>query len=481
VARNEGGIVKLSLSPRQLTHIGHTRGWAAVTFGSSRLDLTTVRAEGAELTVVQEATASAAAPEAAADAPLQWQYAAQSLCQQFDPREHRVVTAVDCEDVLCQVLRLPATDPTELKQMLDLQIDSITPLPLEEVVYSFEPLDVVDGQTRVLVAIARKAAVNERVEALETAGLQAEIVSVDALAMFRALAKRNLLATDDKWNVLVILGRATANVIIYSRGVILAVRSIVLGADSESILREELQRTFVAAEAGQPQRARGGVIILTHDEPTRLFAERVASGLSTETSFLTNGAVPSPGLSLCLECTGDGVTPLNLLPDEWRQKRQTAAFRQRVIRGAIAVAVVYVVALVVFLSFLVLRNSHLHQVTNEIKNRQADFHRAKELQSALLTMSKQFDMKYSALEVLRGVAVLLPDNVKLTSFSYKKDLAVTIKGQAPTPALALDFQSRLEKCELFTKVVPERSTQEASGLTKFGLTCTLKSAAATTP
>jgi len=128
-----------------------------------------------------------------------------------------------------------------------------------------------------------------------------------------------------------------------------------------------------------------------------------------------------------------------------------------------------------------LRNSHLHQVTNEIKNRQADFHRAKELQSALLTMSKQFDMKYSALEVLRGVAVLLPDNVKLTSFSYKKDLAVTIKGQALTPALALDFQSRLEKCELFTKVVPERSTQEASGLTKFGLTCTLKSAAATTP
>jgi hypothetical protein len=449
-----------------------------VTFNGSRLELTTARAEGAELTVAQEAAASAAPPGTAADAPLQWQYAAQSLCQQFDAREHRVVTAVDCEDVLCQILRLPATDPAELKQMLDLQIDNLTPLPLEEVVYGFEPLDVVDGQTRVLVAIARKAAVNERVGALETAGLQAEVVSVDALAMFRALSRRNLLATDEKRNVLVILGQATANVIVYSRGVLLAVRSVVFGGDSEAVLREELQRTFVAVEAGRPQQAAGGLIILARNEQARLFAERVASGLSTQTSYLSNGAVPSPGFSLCLERTGEAVTPLNLLPDEWRQKRQTAAFRRRMIRGAIAAAVVYAVSLAAFLGFLTVRDSRLHKVESEIAGRQTRFHQAKELQSALLAMSKQLDLKYSALEVLRGVAVLLPENVKLTSFSFKKDQTVAIKGQAPAPTLALDFQSRLEKCELFTKVVPERSTQEASGLTKFGLTCTLKSAAA---
>jgi len=96
-------------------------------------------------------------------------------------------------------------------------------------------------------------------------------------------------------------------------------------------------------------------------------------------------------------------------------------------------------------------------------------------------MSKQLDLKYSALEVLREVAVLLPDNVKLTSFVYKKDQAVTIKGQAPTPTLALDFQSRLEKCALFSEVKADRSATEAGGLTKFGLTCTLKTAATTAP
>lgn len=74
-----------SLNPRKLAHIGHARGWAAVAFEGSQLKLTTARAEGAEVTVVQESTASATPPEAAVDAPLQWQYAAQSLRHQFDP------------------------------------------------------------------------------------------------------------------------------------------------------------------------------------------------------------------------------------------------------------------------------------------------------------------------------------------------------------------------------------------------------------
>ena len=464
-------------SPRKLAHLGQARGWAAVAFGASSLDLTTARAEGAELNVIQQSSASASPPEGTPETSLQWQSAAQSIRGRFDPREHHVVTSVSCEDVLCQILRLPATEPAELKQMLDLQIDSLTPLPLEEVVYSFEPLDTLEGQTRVLVAIARKAAVNARVEALETAGLQAEIVSVDALAMFRALNQRDLLPGDDKLNVLVILGIASADVIVYSQGGPLAVRSIVLGAEPESVLREELQRTFVAAEAGQPQRAMGGVTFLAQGESMKALAENVANGLNAQSSFLTNGSVPSAGLSLCLQCVGHEATTLNLLPDEWRQKRKTAAFRQRLIRGAIAVGLLYALALAVFLTFLGVKKTQLHRVESDISGRQAEFAKAKQLQGTLITMRKQLDMSSSALEVLREVSSRLPDNVKLNYFQYKKDLTVVLKAQAPSQPLALEFQSRLEKSDLFSKVVaPQTRVEPGSGLTKFDVTCTLKSA-----
>ena len=469
--------MKASLNPRKLAHLGQTRGWAAVAFSESRLELTTARVEGTEMGVAQQVSADAPPMDGAPDASPQWQTAAQSLRQQFDPREHHVITSVSCEDVLCQILRLPATDPAELKQMLDLQIDSITPLPLEEVVYSFEPLDAVDGQTRVLVAIARKATVNQRVEALETAGLRPEIVSVDALAMFRALYKRNLLAADDRVNVLVILRATAADVIVYSQGAPVAVRSIVLGVDGESVLREELQRTLVAAEAGQPQRTMGAVTFLAQTEQAAAFASRVANGLSPPAAFLTNGTVPSAGLSLCLQCAGGEAAPLNLLPDEWRQRRQAAAMRRRLIRGVIAVGVIYVLALAAFVSMLIVKRAQLHRVENEVKKQQPAFLAARELQSQLIAMSNQLDTKTSALEVLRDVCTRLPENVKLTYFQYKKDQSVALKGQAPSAALALDYQSQLEKSDLLAKVTPGTSrTDPVTGLTKFELTCTLKTA-----
>jgi hypothetical protein len=484
VARSAGGIVRTSLSPRNLARLGQARGWAAVAFGASSLDLTTARAEGAEVSVLQQSSASAAPPEGAPDATLQWQSAAQLLRQRFDPREHRIVTSVSCEDVLCQILRLPATEPGELKQMLDLQIDNLTPLPLEEVVYSFRLLDTVEGQTRVLVAIAPKATVNQRVELLEAAGLQPEIVTVDTLAMFRALTNRSLLTGDDKLNVLVVLSTASTDVIVYSQGMPLAVRSIVPGATAESVLREELQRTLIAAEAGYPQRAMGGVTFLAPTEDLKAFAAEVANGLNAPSSFLTNGAVPSIGLSLCLQCaTGEAAT-LNLLPDEWRDKRQAAVFRQRLIRGAIAAGVVYALALAAFLTLFAVKKARFHVVESKIKNRQSEFLRAKELQGQLIAMTKQLDTQSSALEVLREVASRLPENVKLNYFQYKKDQAVTLKAQAPSASAALDFQTQLEKCELFSRIAPGTSrTDPGSGLTKFDLTCTLKTAAGagTTP
>ena len=472
--------MKILFDPRKLARIGQTRGWAAVAFGGSSLELTTARADGADLRVLQEASASAAPPEGVEDAKPQWQVAAQSLRQHFDPREYRVVTSVSCEDVLCQTLRLPATDPNELKQMLDLQIDNITPLPLEEVVYSFEPLETVDGQTRVLVVLARKATVNERVEALEAAGLPPEIVSVDALAMFRALSKRNALPADDKLNVLVIFGATSANVIVYSQGVPLAVRSVILSAEAitsnegESLLREELQRTLVAAGAEQPQRALGSMMFLGGGDEHQSLAKRVASGLNTESSFLTNGTVPSAALSLCLQCASGGAVQLNLLPDEWRQRRRAAALRQRLIRGAIAAGAVYAVALVVFLTLMAVKTSQLHRVDLKIKNLQGDFKTARQLQSRLIAMRKQLDTQSSALEVLREITMRMPEGVKLNYFNFKKDQTVTLKGQSPSAAIALDFQSRLEQCELFSKITAGQSRTEAGGLTKFDLVCTLK-------
>lgn len=388
-----------------------------------------------------------------------------ALRQEIDLRDHQIITAVACEDVLCQTLRLPTTDAGELKQMLDLQIDNLSPLPLEEIVYGFEPLETLANETRILLAIARKTSINERVSVLEDIGWAAQVVTVDALAVFRQLT----LPADAKLHTLVLLSPTAANIIVHTSGKIVAVRSLLADGD----LRDELQRTLVAAEVEYPGCEIGRTTFTTWSEAAR---PRLAELTQTwpDAEILQNGSSPQPAASVCQSA---GTMRLNLLPDEWREQRRKAKTRQLLIRSGIALAAVYVLALVGFLAFMGIRQAQLSSVQGEIRKLDPDFKRARELSRTLVAMQKQLDTRYSALEVLREVSQLLPENVKLNGFSFKKDENVVLRAQAQSAAFATDYISRLEHSEMFSKVTPGNMRSEpGTGLTKFDVTCTLKSA-----
>ncbi|MGD0016246.1 MAG: pilus assembly protein PilM [Verrucomicrobiia bacterium] len=474
---------------RRLTRLHVPRVWAGFFFGDGTLELAVTDSTGAEISAQQRASATvprAPGSDGKAIAPaLRWQTAAEELRKQFAPSEHRIVTAIGCEDALCEMLQLPTTDPSELQQMLDLQIDNLSPLPTEEIVYGFEPLDVADGQSRVLVAIARKAAVNERVSALETAGLPTEIVTVDALAMFRALCQRQSVPIDDKLNAIVLLGTAAAHLVVYQQTQPVTVRSLLLGAEmlgtteGRTAVREELQRTLIAAETTMPHCRRGLVTFVALHENADAAATALAGDCGLPSQCLRNGVVPSPALSLCLDGAVTADRPrLNLLPNEWLQRRRHARLRQHAIRGAIALAALYLAALAIFLTVLALRKTELRNLRNQVGSKQNQYADARQLHSELVAMQKQLDTKYSALAVLREASVLKPDGLTFNSFTFRKDQTLTLRGQAQSANTVNDFIGQMEKCALFysVKTVSER-TESGSGLTRFEILCNLQPAA----
>jgi hypothetical protein len=463
--------------------IGKARGWAAIVFGDTALELTAASSAGDEIEVARQ-TSAPLPTEAGLEPKARWEVAVRRLRTEVDPHEHRIVTAIGGENVFCQTLRLPTADSGELKQMLDLQIDNLTPLPVEEVVYSFEPLEVAGTETRLLLAVARKATVNERVAALEAVGLEAEAVAVDALAVFREMVRSAVLPGDERLNAFVLVSPSAVNIIIHNRGKIVAVRSLVLGTHAiaepeiQSAIREELQRTLVAGEVEVPGAESGRVQFATWSESLRAGVAELAQSWGGPAEFLDNGSSPSPSVSVCLETARADVAHLNLLPDEWRVRRRAARVRRSLIRGAIAVGAVYLVAMLGFVTLVAWEKSRLSGVEAKIIRLQSKFEKVRTLQKTLVAMQKQLDTKYSALEVLREVGALMPDNVKLNGYTFKRDDSVTLRAQAQTATLATDFISRLEKSELFSKVTSGTSRSDpGTGLTKFDVVCTLKSAA----
>jgi|GEM_PF-914613 len=474
---------------RRLTRLHAPRTWAGFFFGDGALNLAVAVPSGVEINVLKQASATAPAVPGgngnAATPVLQWQTAAEELRRQFDPHEHRIITAIGCENVLCETLQLPTTDPIELQQMLDLQIDNLSPLPTEEIVYSFEPLDVADGKSRVLVAIARKTAVNDRVAALEAAGLPAEIVSVDALAMFRALCQRKLAPVDDKLNVVVLFGTAAVHMVVYKQTQPVIVRSLLIGAETlgtiegQTAAREELQRTLVAAETVSSCCLCGRAILVALNKNVTAAAMTLAGSCGLPVECLRNDVVPSPAWSLCLDGSAAADRPrLNLLPNEWRQRRQHARLRRCVVRSGIALAVVYVAALVMFMTALAWRKAKLHELQNQVGQLQKPYTEARRLHAELVAMQKQLDTKYSALEVLREVSVLKPNGLYFTSLIFRKDQTLMLKGQAQSASASFNFAGQLEKSGMFIKVENKGArTDPANGLTRFEIVCTLQPAA----
>jgi hypothetical protein len=464
-----------------------SRGWAAIHFGPISLNMAVARLTGGTAGIEKENSFPATpTPEGEAATGGQWDAAVQSLQKEINLNEHRVVTAVGCEDAVCFTLSLPTTDAGELKQMLDLQIDNLTPLPIEEVVYSFESLEKTADATRVLVAVAPKASVNEKVAVLEKAGLPPELVTIETLAVFRALLRQGQLPADENLNTMVHISPIAANIILYSRSLPLAVRSLsfetggIGSPEAQAILGEELRRTLLAVEMERPELAAGKLTLLSQDPAQQGELESLAARWGGEVQCLLNGAGPSLPAAIGLETVTGKAAGINLLPDEWRQRRQTAHFRRLLIRCGIVLGVIYVLVLVGFLTFMWMQRSQLRMIDRQIAKARPRYEEARQTHAGLIAMQKQLDAQYSALEVLREVTTLMPDNLKCSSFAFKKDQTVTLKGQAQSAAMYNDFVSRLEKCVLFSKVAPGQSRIEpGTGLTRFEVVCTLKSAATT--
>lgn len=384
------------------------------------------------------------------------------------PHAH-VRLVLDAQDTLALALELPATDPGELRQMIGLQLDQWTPLPPEEVVYDFAVLATAENKTRVLLVLAPRSLVNERVASLEEAGLPAEHVMVDSLVRWDALARAPRWPTGDELHLWLHAEPQKTDLIAWQRGQPLVVRCVPGVAD----LATELQHTVLAAQTMMPAA-----------RPGRLFLSGTVPGTLTTPWVGSVESLPADGVPAAVVAgveAGDGLARINLLPAEWPQQRRARARRRRWIQMGAAAAALYGMALLGLGIATAARHHQIQQLRAEKRRLTPEYQAARQLNSELLAIQAQLDDRYSALEVLREVALVLPDNLKLNSFSYRRDEGVTLKGQALDATSVYALVERLQRSGLFREVKTGGGgvrTEPGTGLTRFEVTATLATAVA---
>jgi type IV pilus assembly protein PilM len=185
-----------------------------------------------------------------------------SAIKRAGTKTRQAAVAVAGSAVITKVITMPASlSDQELENQIQLEADQYIPYPLEEVNIDFEVLGISDKSpvVDVLLAASRSENVDDRVAALEIAGLNAAIVDVEAYAMenaFSQVVDQLPNYAEDHTVAIADIGATITTLNVLHNGRIIYTREQNFGGRQ---LTEEIQRRYGLSyeEAGMAKRQGG--------------------------------------------------------------------------------------------------------------------------------------------------------------------------------------------------------------------------------
>jgi len=224
-----------------------------------------------------------------------------SLFETAGVKERRVVTAVGGRDVIIKRIQMDRMKEADAREVIRWEAEQHVPFDMESVELDFQILDPLDEglQMTVLLVAAKRELVENKMALLLDAGLEPEVIDVDAFALHNAFELNYPEAMAGVVGF-VNIGHETTNVNLLEEGVPVLNRDLAFGTRR---LRESLQRerglTAEAAEDVLEGRASDPEL----EDFISQRAEEVALGVERAAAFLQASSTHA-GLSRIYVCGG---------------------------------------------------------------------------------------------------------------------------------------------------------------------------------
>jgi len=159
----------------------------------------------------------------------------------------KVVVGVANQKVVVRQVDLPWLPTNELKRALAFQVQDYIPMPVEQAILDFHPLEefVNDSggrMVRVLLVAAARDMIDSALVAVAKAGLSPQMVDLTSFAVLRSLVTMDSTGLDSmKSEALVDVGANITNIVVHQGGVPRFVRILLMGgADITDAVAERL-------------------------------------------------------------------------------------------------------------------------------------------------------------------------------------------------------------------------------------------------
>ena len=407
------------------------------------------------------------------------------IFKNFKLNRRNVVAYIPRHLVTVRILDMPATDPKEISDMINLQVGKQTPYSKEEIVSSHKIVEInPSGYAKVMLAIAARSIINERTDTLTKAGLDVKSVAISSEGVFNwfnATYMPEIKTEDSQGMVLIDIDSNYSDFIVIRRGRMAFTRNIFIGANhlmenshaesaqpwSEKFI-EELKRSLERYQteekgirivkiflSGAGPNIKGLDILLTSkmelptvntDQFKNIRVQNSAELLSDENfkfvSLTQLFGVPVTGKELQIDLT-TGERKVQSLMEAKR--------KQLTVMG------ILIVSIATMLSFLCLTNiynksAYLVKLKNMISKIETQADNVEKMRTVISLVEKRLDSHGSAIEVINEIYVITPDEIYLTDINIDEKQSIILKGGGQAMSDVFKYVKKLEESDMLESV-----------------------------
>lgn len=200
----------------------------------------------------------------------------------------KVVLGVANQKVVVRQVDLPWMPVEELRKSLTFQVQDFIPMPVEQAILDFHPIEEFTGSDgarmlRVLLVAASREMISSLLAAVNGAGLQATQIDLSSFALVRSVVPEVATLPGDA-EAIVDVGARVTNIVVHQGGVPRFVRVLLMGGENiTDAVAERMGVPFEQAEGIKQQlgmSASAGELELEH--PAARVVEQTASSFLDE-------------------------------------------------------------------------------------------------------------------------------------------------------------------------------------------------------
>ena len=409
-----------------------------------------------------------------------------------------VITYIPRHLLTVRVLYLPSTDPKEISDMVNLQVGKQTPYSKDEIISAHKILESErEGYTGVMLVIARRNIISERLEALSGAGIEVKKVAVSSEGVYEwfnaaympeatgGLPSDGVLAVAD-------VDSNYSDFIVIREGKLVFTRNIFIGANHLAEKNSgwydkftvELKHSIELYQGGERDAGISKIFLsgaarnlpeLEHfvsaklDMPVEavkalknIRVRKGSRGLEDEGNFKSISISPLIGVAI----KGTGLT-LDLTTSEARiQKLMDEKRKSLMITGVLAAAIA-LAASCFLLTFIYNKTAYLREVKKEIAKIETSAGEVEKMHMRISLIEKRLDAKGASINILEEIYKLTPKEIYLTSIEIHEKKEAILKGHARAMSDVFKFITTLEDSGMFAKVKTSYTTTKKEGDTEY--------------